>query len=55
MSDTAPKTTWECLRCLWILGGREGDEIPDHAKQCPFHDTGEDPAPKDLQVGNRGD
>lgn len=54
MTEPEPKTSWQCLRCLWILSGREGDEIPDHAQQCPFRDTGEDPTPKDLHIGNRG-
>jgi hypothetical protein len=51
MTDPSEKERWQCLRCLWILGGREGEEIPEHAQQCPFRDTGEDPSPEDLQVG----
>jgi hypothetical protein len=54
MAEPAPKTKWECLRCLWILTGREGEEIPEHADLCPFRDTGKDPQPQDLQIGDKG-
>lgn len=49
MSDQAEKS-WHCQRCLWIFTGREGDEIPEHSAQCPFHATGGDPEPRDVQV-----
>jgi len=55
MSEHASKTKWVCLRCLWILGGREGEEIPDHSTECPFRNTGEDPEQADLHVGSQGD
>jgi hypothetical protein len=51
MTEANEKARWQCLRCLWILGGREGDEIAEHAQACPFRDSGHDPEPKDLQVG----
>ena len=43
--------SWECLRCLWILTGKGGEEIPEHSRACPFRDSGEDPEPHDLQIG----
>lgn len=46
-----PKNSWECQRCLWILGGKGGEEIPEHSPACPFRDSGSDPDPKELQIG----
>ena len=53
VSDTEEETEWKCLRCLWLIGGREGSEITEHATQCPFHGTGADPDPADLAIGAR--
>jgi hypothetical protein len=49
-----PKKNWECQRCLWILGGRGGEEIPEHGPGCPFRDSGGDPEPQELQIGANG-
>jgi rubredoxin len=51
MAEPHETDSWQCQRCLWILGGRGGDEIREHATECPFRDTGKDPQPRDLQVG----
>jgi hypothetical protein len=53
MTATDTENAWQCLRCLWILGGREGDEIEEHAQACPFRATGGDPEPQDVEVANR--
>jgi hypothetical protein len=44
-----PKTDWECARCFWLLNGRHGDDIPEHAPQCPFRQGGRDPRLSDLE------
>ncbi len=54
MTDSAKTETWQCTRCLWILTGREGDEIAEHGAQCPFHGTGDDPEVGHVQVGGAG-
>jgi hypothetical protein len=52
MTGQNAEKSWQCLRCLWILGGREGDEIEQHSPSCPFHSTGGDPEPKDVEVAS---
>jgi hypothetical protein len=51
---TAPDTekSWQCLRCLWIFAGREGDEIEQHSESCPFRSSGGDPDPQDVEVAS---
>jgi hypothetical protein len=51
MADPNANESWECLRCLWIFTGKEGQEIAEHSRACPFRDSGEDPEPTDLQIG----
>jgi len=52
---TGTESTWQCQRCLWIFTGREGDEIPQHSADCPFHADGSDPAPGELQISDRSE
>jgi len=54
MTEPEKTETWQCTRCLWILTGREGDEIAEHTPQCPFHGTGDDPDVGEVQVGGAG-
>jgi hypothetical protein len=48
-NDNDPETDWECGRCFWLLNGKPGEEIPDHARTCPFRLSGGDPKPSDLE------
>jgi hypothetical protein len=41
MVPTEPQ--WECLRCERLKLGKEVDGL-DHIRQCPWRDTGLDPA-----------
>ncbi len=54
MTEQNIEKSWQCRRCLWILGGREGDEIAEHSESCPFRATGGDPEPKDVEVASTG-
>ena len=52
MTEQNTEKSWQCLRCLWILGGREGDEIAEHSQACPFHASGGDPGERDVGVAS---
>jgi hypothetical protein len=51
MAQVEEKPAWKCERCLWIITGKQGGEIPHHAQACPFYDTGDDPEPDEVQIG----